>query len=185
MSGTKHLAFGWASFDSNGVLVRAFWTSSHSSQVSILTVPWSGGAFFMFRSIISWDLDSSSIIRSFAKRAVPATVRIIGIVAVSRNDLASGTSMKIWFFLGSFHFLFFSISATLFFKLSLGPTRNKVWSYNIEQTPLIFIYKLKLRRGRNKAWFRWCIFSCILDNLCTPWTASERVLNPDVSFVYW
>ena len=52
-------ALGRASLDSNGVLGRTSLNSSHSSRESILTVPWPGGAFCIFFSILSCDVESS------------------------------------------------------------------------------------------------------------------------------
>lgn len=53
------LALLRASLDSKGVLGLNSWISSHSSRVSILTVPWPAGAFFILRSTNSSDLESS------------------------------------------------------------------------------------------------------------------------------
>jgi hypothetical protein len=60
---------------------------------------------------------------SFAKGAVPTTVRIMGIVAVSRNDMDSGTWTKMSsLFLEFFFDLVFSNSMIILFNVSVGPS---------------------------------------------------------------
>jgi hypothetical protein len=63
---------------------------------------------------------------SFAKSAVPTTVRIMGIVAVSRNDKDSGTWTKMSSFFLDFFFdlLIFYNSVTLLFSVSVAPSRD-------------------------------------------------------------
>lgn len=53
-------AFGRARWDSKGVLGLTSWISSHSSRVSILTVPCPAGALWIFLSSLSCSLDSST-----------------------------------------------------------------------------------------------------------------------------
>lgn len=68
-----------------------------------------------------------TIKRSLAKRATPTTVRIMGMEAVSRYALDSGTSTKSWSFSGLFlAFLVLSNSAIFLLKLSLGPSLDSM-----------------------------------------------------------
>ena len=69
-----------------------------------------------------------TIMRSFAKTPTPIAARVIGQVAVSRYFSDSGTSTKNWPFLGSLLFLFFSIPAIFLFKVSVGPSCDKVFN---------------------------------------------------------
>lgn len=118
-----------------------------------------------------------TIIRSLAKSAIAATVRNIGKEAVSRNDFDSGTSTNTSFFFTFFLFLVFSNSATLFFKLSDGPSRDNVCNLLWTKNNLCPTPNMTETEQESTLWFLLLLLQLKKKKNCLHFTASKFTLR--------